>query len=562
MPPSDLGLGLGRGRSRSPRSAGGRGGSGADPRVGRPTRLPAPRFVEEAIAAGIEHAYDGEFTFFVGGGVGGLRLRRRRAARPLPGGRRASRPRCSATEARAAARSRFERMAEPDDRPDRRSPARTRSTSTATTSIDLAVLRLGENVLLRGLGDCRFERGQRGTGLDGGDAWTTAFSATWETPDALADAGLRQLPRADDRRGRHVRAATTTSSCARADGGAAYAPPTRSLPGWCTLSMLFSDWDRSGRRDLRVIERPPLLPRWRRSSCGGSSAGRGAPSSRPRGGLADGADLGHGHRQPGPDRRRLPGGLPDQPGATTSSRRSPTAPAQPTLRGHRAAERRRPPTSRTPATTTLPSTAWHAEFQDVNNDGFIDLFVPRATWRRCPTTPRRTRATCCIGPAGWHLRRGRRGGRASSSFARGRGAALADLNLDGLLDLVVVNRRENVGLWRNVGAGTRRRRRRRWATGWRCGSPQDGPNRDAIGAWVEVEVGDRVIDREVTVGGGHAGGQLAGSTSGSGRRDRPRCASHWPDGEVGPMDDGRGGRFVDHRARGRPARRRGPQPDE
>ncbi len=38
-------------------------------------------------------------------------------------------------------------------------------------------------------------------------------------------------------------------------------------------------------------------------------------------------------------------------------------------------------------------------------------------------------------------------------FARARGAALADLNLDGLLDLVVVNRREDVRLWRNVGAG-------------------------------------------------------------------------------------------------------------
>ena len=32
------------------------------------------------------------------------------------------------------------------------------------------------------------------------------------------------------------------------------------------------------------------------------------------------------------------------------------------------------------------------------------------------------------------------------SFARARGAALADLNLDGMLDLVIVNRRENVGL--------------------------------------------------------------------------------------------------------------------
>ena len=29
----------------------------------------APRFVEEASAAGIDHPYDGEFQYFVGGGV-------------------------------------------------------------------------------------------------------------------------------------------------------------------------------------------------------------------------------------------------------------------------------------------------------------------------------------------------------------------------------------------------------------------------------------------------------------------------------------------------------------
>ena len=40
---------------------------------------------------------------------------------------------------------------------------------------DLAVLRYGENVLLRGLGDCRFERANEAWGFDGGGEWTTAF---------------------------------------------------------------------------------------------------------------------------------------------------------------------------------------------------------------------------------------------------------------------------------------------------------------------------------------------------------------------------------------------------
>ena len=52
-------------------------------------------------------------------------------------------------------------------------------------NVDLAVLRVGENVLLRGMGDCAFERANEAWGFDGGDAWTTAFAASWEDPDAL-----------------------------------------------------------------------------------------------------------------------------------------------------------------------------------------------------------------------------------------------------------------------------------------------------------------------------------------------------------------------------------------
>ena len=37
---------------------------------------------------------------------------------------------------------------------------------------------------------------------------------------------------------------------------------------------------------------------------------------------------------------------------------------------------------------------------------------------------------------------------------------------------------------------------------------QPAPNVDAVGAWVETRIGDRTTIREVTVGGGHAGGQL------------------------------------------------------
>ena len=41
----------------------------ANPGANAPAAAGAPHFVEQAAAAGIEHRYDGEFMFFVGGGV-------------------------------------------------------------------------------------------------------------------------------------------------------------------------------------------------------------------------------------------------------------------------------------------------------------------------------------------------------------------------------------------------------------------------------------------------------------------------------------------------------------
>jgi hypothetical protein len=41
----------------------------------------------------------------------------------------------------------------------------------------------------------------------------------------------------------------------------------------------------------------------------------------------------------------------------------------------------------------LPSTAWHSDFQDVNNDGFVDLFISKGNVSAHATLPRRIRAT-------------------------------------------------------------------------------------------------------------------------------------------------------------------------
>ncbi len=118
------------------------------------------------------------------------------------------------------------------------------------------------------------------------------------------------------------------------------------------------------------------------------------------------------------------------------------------------------------------------------------------------------------------------------SFDRARGAAVVDLNLDGLPDLVVVNREAAVELWRNVGRGTAQQPEPmgHWLA---VRVHQPAPNVDAIGAWLDVRVGDRTVTRELTVGGGHASGKIGWVHAGLGTASSAEVRVHWPDGETG-----------------------------
>jgi len=140
--------------------------------------LPAPHFVEEAMAAGIDHAYGGEFEFFVGGGVAVFDCDE--DGRPelyFAGG--ADPAALYHNESPPAGALRFSRRL--DEATDlARVVGAYPIDIDSDGHVDLAVLRMGENVLLRGLGGCRFERANEAWGFDGGDRWTTAFSASWE----------------------------------------------------------------------------------------------------------------------------------------------------------------------------------------------------------------------------------------------------------------------------------------------------------------------------------------------------------------------------------------------
>jgi hypothetical protein len=490
------------------------------------TALAAPHFVEEATAAGIDHAYDGDSTFSVGGGVavfdcngdgkpdaylpgGSEPAALYRNDSPVGGGLRFTAVHDPATDVPAV------NGAYPLD-------------VDGDGQVDLAVLRVGENVLLRGLGGCRFERANEAWSFEGGSAWTTAFSATWEGSASLPTLATGNYLALKPSGQPSDTCADSALVRPNATGGG-YGPPVALKPGYCALSMLFSDWDRSGRHDLRVSnDRQYYVD-------GAEQLWRIAAGEPPR--LYTDAD--------GWVRMQIWGmgiasydvtgdGYPDVFLTSQGDNKLQTLTSGPGQPRYRDIALRRGVTATQPFTggDALPSTAWHPEFADVNNDGFIDLFISKGNVNVMPDYAQKDPSNLLLGqPDGTFTEAAEPAG--IVSFARGRGAALADFNQDGMLDLVEVNYGDPVKLWRNVGTGDASRPGPLgdWLA-LRVGQP--GPNRDAIGAWIEIRIGDLTQRRELTVGGGHVGGQLGWVHFGLGPAARADVRVQWPDGETGP----------------------------
>ena len=382
--------------------------------------------------------------------------------------------------------------------------------------MDLAILRVGENTLMRGFGECRFAPFE-GIGFQTDARWTTAFSATWEAGQTLPTLAFGNYVDRSDPDGPFE--ACDINQLYRPEGDS-YTPPQPLAPGFCALSMLFTDWGRQGRADLRVSNDRHYYVR-------GGEEQMWAMEPEPR--LYGPQDGWNSHQLWGMGiaSRDLDGdglsevyltSMGDQRlQALSSSADGPSYLDAPYESG---ATAHRPYTGG----DGRPSTGWHAVFGDVDNDGWDDLFVAKGNVEQMPGSAMEDPNNLLMGsPEGQFTEAGLEAGVAS--LHRSRGAALADLNGDGLLDLAVLNRHMPLELYQNVTPG---------AGAWLLVDViQAGPNRNAVGAFVELRIADRTWTQEITVGGGHAGGVAGALHFGLGDVETAEIRVIWPDGESG-----------------------------
>ncbi len=493
-----------------------------------PVPFDVPHMVEEARQAGVNHAYTGPWEFFVGGGVASFDCNGDRFPDLfLAGGKNPAQ--LFVNQSVAGGPLKFKQQA--------LSLSQKHLTQVLGAypvnfnnddHTDVVVLRLGENLFLQGGPDCTFELANNGLGYDGGRDWSTAFAATWEadaTYPTLAignyvDRSAPGTPWGTCAAGEFLRPSGTDTL--------RFDEPFLLEPSHCTLSMLFTDWNKSGQPALRVTNdrqyyRGGQEQLWRVDSNRPPrqfSSSQGWKRLRIWGmGIAE-ADL----NQDGFPEYAL-----SSMGDTMLQTLDPDADEdRPTYRDvayENGVTAHRPYTG----TDLKPSTGWHTQFADLNNDTRLDLFIAKGNVEAMPDFAAYDPDNLLLGGLdGSFTETGEEAGIALDT--RGRGGAVVDLNADGMLDLVVVNRHTNTSVFRNQGARTDwgHRAMGNWLA-LELKIPKTNVN--AVGARVSVKTGNVNQSRTVQIGGGHASGQLGFIHIGLGVAERASIRVQWPNGD-------------------------------
>lgn len=473
-----------------------------------------PTFAEETKTAGINSTYKGEWVYMVGGGVATFDCNGDGFADMLLSG--------------GTNKAKFYRNTSPQGgklkfKAETSGLELDKVIGTYPLDIDsdgimdLVLLRVGENIVMRGLGNCKFERANEAWAFDGGDAWSTSFAAIWEKGSTWPTLAIGNYI---DRAQEISPWGSCTDNWLHRPANKKFAPPLALKPSFCALSMLFTDWNKSGTPSLRVSNdreyyeggqeqlwhidagRPPALyteaEGWKPLKIWGMGIASTDldGDSYPEYFLTSMAD----HKLQT---------LAAAPAATFKD-----------IAFAKGVTVHRPTTG----TDLRPSTGWHAQFEDVNNDGLQDLFVAKGNVDKMPDFAAKDPNNLLLqGADGKFTDVASQAGVASTFTSRG--AAVVDFNNDGLLDLVVVNRNDKAQLWRNTSTNLGH-----WL---QLKLQQPTVNRDGIGSWIEVKQGDKIMRREITSGGGHASGENGWWHFGLGVSTQTQVRVVWPDGTAG-----------------------------
>ncbi len=380
----------------------------------------------------------------------------------------------------------------------------------ADEHIDLFVLRAGKNMVLRGEGDCQFSQASQEWQIPQGNEWTTGFSAWWED-DGFPVFALGNYVDRNDPDG-PFEACDDNQILRPASGDQIRYGSTALTPGFCPLSLLAANdargrptlrlsndrhyyvsggyeqmWDIADRRFLTNVDGWANVSLW-----GMGIASRDLNS--------DGLD------------EVMLTSMGDQLLQVATSDGQ-----------YEAADYSIGTYSQRPhvGDDGRPSTGWHAEFGDVDNDGRADLFIAKGNVDQMPGMAMQDPNNLLIQTKdGTFEEMSVPAGVATTN--RSRGAALADFDLDGRLDLIVSNRRAPLELYRNVTQESGN-----WLT---VAVRQSGGNRDAIGAVITVLSEGVSQTVQHVIGGGHAGGQLLPRHFGLAEGRRALISVIWPDG--------------------------------
>jgi enediyne biosynthesis protein E4 len=485
---------------------------------GQATAGEMPTFIDETATAGIDSTYAGEWEYMVGGGVATFDCNGDGFADMLLSGgtNKAKFYRNTSTQGGALSFKAEASGLELD-----------KVTGTYPLDIDsdghmdLVLLRVGENVVMRGLGDCKFERANETWSFAGGDAWSTSFAAIWEKGAIWPTLAVgNYINRTEE----ISPWGSCTDNWLHRPGDKKFAAPLPLKPSFCALSMLFTDWNKSGTPSLRVSNDREYYE-------GGQeqlwhiNAGQAPALYTEAEGWKPLKIWGMGIASTDLDFD----GYPEYFLTSMADHKLQTLAAAPAATFKDVAFAKGVTVHRpTTGTDLKSSTGWHAQFEDVNNDGWADLFVAKGNVDRMPDFAAKDPNNLLLqGADGKFTDIADKAGVASTATSRG--AAVVDFNNDGLLDLAVVNRNDKAQLWRNTST-----KLGHWV---QIRLHQPTLNLDAIGAWIEVQQADKIMRREITSGGGHASGENGWWHFGLGEQTQTKVRVIWPDGMAGEWQD-------------------------